>query len=204
MTNPLDCRGLDCPEPVIRTREYIIANLPESLAVIVDNQAARENVTRLMQSQGYAVSVSEDTGNWRLEAKKTGDAPRADVTSPVRQTKDAGDTPEKILVFVPTHVLGYGDDELGARLMRNFLLTLPEMGTNLWCVIFVNGGVKLTIRESPVLEQLQVLENMGVSILVCGACLEYFGLTDKKAVGTTTNMLDIVTSLQLADKVLRV
>jgi intracellular sulfur oxidation DsrE/DsrF family protein len=78
------------------------------------------------------------------------------------------------------------------------------MGTNLWCVIFVNGGVKLTISESPVLEQLQVLENMGVSILVCGACLEYFGLTDKKAVGATTNMLDIVTSLQLADKVLRV
>ena len=43
----------------------------------------------------------------------------------------------------------------------------------------------------------------GCSILVCGTCLDHFGLLDRKQVGDTTNMLDIVTSMQLADKVIR-
>ena len=47
------------------------------------------------------------------------------------------------------------------------------------------------------------LEAAGVSILVCGTCLEYYGLLDSRQVGETTNMLDIVTSLDLADKVIR-
>jgi len=41
-----------------------------------------------------------------------------------------------------------------------------------------------------------------VEVLVCGTCLGHFGLLEKKKVGETTNMLDIVTSMQLADKVI--
>jgi hypothetical protein len=48
------------------------------------------------------------------------------------------------------------------------------------------------------------MERSGVSILVCGTCLDFFNLLEKKAVGVTTNMLDVVTSLQFADKVIRV
>ena len=62
----------------------------------------------------------------------------------------------------------------------------------------------LAADDSPVIEELRRLERTGVSILVCGTCLEHFGLLDKKAVGQTTNMLDVVTSMQLADKVVRV
>ena len=43
----------------------------------------------------------------------------------------------------------------------------------------------------------------GVSVLVCGTCLAHFGLLEAKQVGDTSNMLDIVTSLDLADKVIR-
>ena len=49
---------------------------------------------------------------------------------------------------------------------------------------------------------IQQLEAEGVSVLVCGTCLTHFSLLDQKRVGETTNMLDIVTSLQLADKVI--
>jgi hypothetical protein len=41
-------------------------------------------------------------------------------------------------------------------------------------------------------------------VLVCGTCLDHFGLLSQKAVGETTNMLDVVTSLQLATKVINV
>jgi hypothetical protein len=43
-----------------------------------------------------------------------------------------------------------------------------------------------------------------VSILVCGTCLEFFGLTDQRGVGDVTNMLDVVTSFQLASKTIQV
>jgi len=44
----------------------------------------------------------------------------------------------------------------------------------------------------------------GVQILVCGACLTHYDLLHKKQVGETTNMLDIVTGMQLADSVITI
>ena len=65
-------------------------------------------------------------------------------------------------------------------------------------------GVKLTIEGSEVLPNLKELEDSGTTILVCGTCLDHFNLLEKKQVGETTNMLDIVTAMQLADKVINV
>jgi intracellular sulfur oxidation DsrE/DsrF family protein len=88
--------------------------------------------------------------------------------------------------------------------MGNFLKTLPELGKELWRVVMVNAAVKLSAASNPNLEALRALEARGVGILVCGTCLEFFGLLDKRAVGQTTNMLDVVTSLQLASKVINI
>ncbi len=86
--------------------------------------------------------------------------------------------------------------------MVSFVRTLKEMGPDLWRLVFVNNGVKLTIDGSEVLEDLQAYEKAGLIILVCGTCLNHFKLLDRKQVGETTNMLDIVTAAQLADKVI--
>lgn len=203
MTNTLDCRNLPCPQPVLRTKELIEKNRPETFTVIVDNPAARENVTRFMQTQGYAVTESRDGALWRLAASRTGEAPTQHADNVVKSLPCPVDK-EKILLVIPTNLFGSGDDDLGGRLMKNFLLTLPEMGESLWRIILLNGGVKLSITGSPVLEELRILQKQGVSILVCGSCLDFYGLMDQKAVGETTNMLDVVTSMQVADKVLRV
>ncbi len=77
-----------------------------------------------------------------------------------------------------------------------------EMGDELWRLVLVNNGVKLTIDDLPVLEDLVAYENDGLIILVCGTCLTHFGLLEAKKVGETTNMLDIVTAMQLAHKVI--
>ena len=98
--------------------------------------------------------------------------------------------------------LGRGDDVLGTKLMASFISTLKEMGPDLWCVVMLNAGVKLAVAGSEVLAGLQDLEHSGVRLLVCGTCLTYFKLLEAKQVGETTNMLDIVTAMQLADKVI--
>jgi len=75
-------------------------------------------------------------------------------------------------------------------------------GKELWCLVLVNAGVKLAVAGWEVLANLQELERGGVVVLVCGTCLNHFQLLEQKQVGETTNMLDIVTHMQLADKVI--
>ena len=106
------------------------------------------------------------------------------------------------MVLLSTDRLGFGDDDLGRKLVISFTKTLREMGDELWRLVLVNNGVKLTIENSPVLADLTAYEKDGLKILVCGTCLTHFGLLEAKKVGETTNMLDIVTVMLLADKVI--
>jgi len=192
----LDCRGLACPNPVIKTKELIDRGDVTQLTVLVDNAAAQENVSRLLQRTGFQVSVE----------------PRGDAAAVTGSRTDAGpcqvfvEKPEealrKIFVLMGADRLGRGDDLLGTRLMANFIATLKEMGPELWCVVLVNAGVKLAVAGSQVLAGLQDLEQAGVRLLVCGTCLNHFQLLEAKQVGETTNMLDIVTAMQVADKII--
>jgi selenium metabolism protein YedF len=195
MAKELDCRGLACPAPVLQTKELIEQEHPLSLIVLVDNEAARQNVSRFLSTQHFAVSVEENEGQFRITGSHSG-APQVEEPA---ASPDAAE--KKIMVMVATDRMGVGDDELGRKLLFNFLKTLKEMGPQLWRLVFVNNGVKLTIDGAETLPILQDLAAEGVMILVCGTCLDHFKLLERKQVGETTNMLDIVTAMQLADSV---
>ena len=199
MNNEIDCRGLACPAPVIQTKECIERGRPGTLMVTVDNEAARQNVTRFLESQKYVVSVAKDGADFHI----TGSTSEETALSPPAE-KIQDHERRKIMVMVATDRMGHGDDELGLKLMVSFLKTLKEMGNDLWRLVFVNNGVKMTIADSEVMPVLKDLEKEGVYILVCGTCLTHFDLLEKKVVGETTNMLDIVTAMQLADKVINI
>ena len=199
MTKEIDCRGLACPAPVLQTKEAIEADHPNTIKVTVDNEASKQNVTRFLKSQNFEVTVQEEGNDFhvtgRMELGAVPDATVAEKPEP-RQ--------KKIMVMVANDCMGHGDDVLGEKLMVSFLKTLKEMGEELWRLVFVNNGVKLTITGSDHLSVLKELEEEGLHILVCGTCLTHFNLLDEKQVGETTNMLDIVTAMQLADKVINI
>ncbi|MEF3696535.1 sulfurtransferase-like selenium metabolism protein YedF [Desulfolutivibrio sp.] len=200
-TISLDCRGLACPGPVLRCKDAIDSESPEVIAATVDNEAAKENVARFLAAKKYQVEIAPVAGGHVLTGTRQGASP-ADSPAPV-----SGDSPaakEQIVAFLTSDAIGRGDDILGQKLMVNFLATLPELGESLWRIVMVNGAVRLAVAGSPVLDRLKAFEAAGVTILVCGTCLDFFGILDKKEVGQTTNMLDVVTSLQLATKVLQV
>jgi intracellular sulfur oxidation DsrE/DsrF family protein len=67
-------------------------------------------------------------------------------------------------------------------------------------MIFYNTGVKLAVRDSAVLDDLKELEAAGVSIIVCGTCLNYFGLTDSIAAGVVSNMYEIASTMASAGR----
>ena len=195
----LDCRGLACPDPVLRTKEIIDRGNIVRLSILVDNAAARENVSRFLSWAGYEVSISGEDRNFRVTGTK-GEAAACEVAEKPGTLKQES----RVAVLIGTDAMGKGDETLGRKLIVNFIATLKEMGPELWRLILLNGGVKLTVEGSECLSALTALEKDGVHVLVCGTCLNYFELLEKKLVGETTNMLDIVTSMQLADKVISV
>ncbi|MFZ5427157.1 MAG: sulfurtransferase-like selenium metabolism protein YedF [Thermodesulfobacteriota bacterium] len=200
----LDCLGMACPRPLMACRDCIEAEAPQTMKVLVDDDAALENVTRFLTASGYSASHVKDGRAYVITAERGPDAGKSPVPTvdgypcPTPSNDDS----QRIVVFLKSGVIGSGDDGLGGKLMANFLKTLPELGKDLWRIVMVNGAVRMSAADSPHLEALQALEAKGVSILVCGTCLEFFGLMDKRAVGQTTNMLDVVTSLHLASKVI--
>lgn len=208
MIKKYDCKGLACPKPVLVAKDAIESHPEAIIEITVDNEASRQNVERFFKSQGWIVEIKQESPNSFVLAAKGGCfTPSAqnskDATAAATGSTTAA-TPEKILVLIPSETMGTGDDTLGRLLMKNFIATLKEMDNVLWRIVFVNAGVKLAIHEAETIEHLKALEASGVSILVCGTCLNHFGILEQKAVGETTNMLDIITSLQLASKVVRV
>lgn len=196
----LNCRGLTCPAPVLQVRELLDQGTPAVVSVIVDNKAAVENVRRFLEYKGFQVQVEEFGVDFRLVG--TAQEGACEIMPDLEPKVNSG--AKKILVMVGTNRLGHGDDGLGKALLLNFLKTLKEMGSDLWRLIFVNSGVSLTVEGAETVPVLQELGEEGVHIMVCGACLEHFKLLEKKEVGETTNMLDIVTSMQLADSVINI
>ena len=56
--------------PVIMVQKEIKAHAPASLEVLVDEACAKENVTRLAESCGYKVAVTEEGQDFKLVLSK--------------------------------------------------------------------------------------------------------------------------------------
>jgi selenium metabolism protein YedF len=109
-----------------------------------------------------------------------------------------------ILLVISSETMGRGEDVLGAVLMKSFLHTLMETTPMPDIMIFFNTGVKLAAQGSVVLEDLDALSKAGVRILVCGTCLNYFGLKDKLQAGTVSNMYDIAQTMFSAGRLVQI
>jgi selenium metabolism protein YedF len=191
----IDCRGMACPQPVLTVKKAIEEG-EKTFAVLVDNEAARENVRRFGESQGYGVAIKEEAaGLYRLTLTFVSDSEPMDKPAAITDK-------EKIVVYISRQEMGTGNDELGMILMRAFLKTLQEFQPPPWRMVFLNSGVKLTTTGSPVLGVLAELENAGVEILSCGTCLDYFQLKTELKAGKVTNMYEIIASLASAERVI--
>lgn len=196
MANVVDARGLACPQPVILTRNALQEN--EAVTTIVDNETARQNVTRMAESAGATVQVEEREDGIYLHITKAGAV--QEEAAPQPAIAPAGGP---LVLVIPSENMGRGDDELGQILIRGFFHTLGEVEPLPDKIIFFNSGVKLVVAGSPVLEDLQALDERGVEILACGTCLGYYELKEKFAVGEVSNMYTIAETMLGAGKVVK-
>jgi selenium metabolism protein YedF len=189
----IDCCGKTCPLPVIETKKVLEDKEVNKITVLVDNSISRENVMRFLESQGFSVTAMEEKGKHRIEGTRNqGITEQSSITN----TK-------KLLVFVDGETVGRGSEELGAILMRSFLLTLKELNPLPWRIIFINSGVKLAVDGSPYIGALNDLVAIGAEILSCGTCLDYYRVKDKLMVGRISNMYEIESSFLEATNVIK-
>jgi selenium metabolism protein YedF len=183
---------------VIDTKEAL-ANATAPILVIVDNEGSSTNVRRFAESQGAAVSVERRGDDFLVTIEPGSGAPTAAEAPIVCDGTGARNT----VVYVSSEGMGRGDDELGGILMAAFLDTLSQFKDELSHAVFINGGAKLAVECSPVLDQIRQLEQVGVQVLVCGTCLNHFGITEQLRVGSISNMYAIIETLSAAGRILR-
>lgn len=185
--------GDNCPIPVIKTKKAIQELTgPETIEVLVDNEIAVQNVTKMAESEGGKVS-SEKTadGIYKITVQMDGASAR-----------EAGEE-DNLVVVVSSDRMGAGNDELGKVLIKGFIYAVTQLDTLPKTMLFYNGGATLTAEGSDSLEDLKLLESQGVEIMTCGTCLDYYGLKEKLVVGTVTNMYSIVETMAGASKIIR-
>ena len=107
------------------------------------------------------------------------------------------------VVVVGADHMGEGEGELGKNLLKAFLYALSQQETLPRTILFYNGGAFLTCQGSLSLEDLKSMAERGVEILTCGTCLNFYGLTEKLAVGGVTNMYDIAERQMAADLIVK-
>jgi tRNA 2-thiouridine synthesizing protein A len=197
MAKILDFSGLACPLPVIRTKEALEAGEAESLVVVVDNHSARDNVSRFAQSRGCTVTVAAAGSCYHLTIKPP---VGADANSCVMPTP-APVAVSRVVVFASDR-MGEGDPALGEILMRAFFQSLVQLEIP-QKLLFYNRGVFLTLNDSGVLPELKGLEEMGAGILVCGACLDFYKVRERLAVGQVSNMFTILETQMQAHCIIR-
>ncbi|MDD4171662.1 MAG: sulfurtransferase-like selenium metabolism protein YedF [Syntrophomonas sp.] len=190
MKKTVDARGLACPEPVIMTKKALDSREVNEVLAIVDNQAALENISRMVRTLNLESMTEEQDGSFYINIVK-------EDVSPEKQ-----DLGGNTVVLVKSNVLGEGDDKLGSILMKSFMYTLTQMEGEIKTLMFLNSGVMLTTSGSELLEHLKSLENSGAEILSCGTCLDFYGLSDKLEVGSVGNMYTIAEEMLHATKVI--
>lgn len=189
----VDARGLDCPMPVIKTKKALQES--DQVVAIVDNETAKENVSKLAKSMNCNINIRESEGDFYIDIFK-GEKGSEESLEEKSSIQD-------LVIFVGSDKMGVGSDELGDVLIKGYFYALTECEPYPKSLLFVNAGVNLTIEGSPVLDNIRKLESMGVEVLSCGTCLDYYKIKDKLAVGGVSNMYTIVETMNNAKKVIR-
>ena len=190
----IDVKGELCPKPLIMTKKALgEMSENETLEVLIDNEISMKNVTRFLTDNGFNPVVKLKSKVFHVLVNKTGIMPES---APVEDycEIDISQKANYVIAFQRDR-LGDGAEELGKILIKGFINTLPEVTNMPKSLVFLNSGIFLALKQSPVIESLKKLEQNGVKVLVCGTCLDYYGQKENIGVGIISNMYDILEQL---------
>ena len=206
MSKFIDAFGKACPMPVVLAKKELDAG-EKDLTVAVDNEIAVGNLKRLAGSNGIEVKVENVEGGFHVIF--AGGAKTEDAPAPKTETQTAPASCSVngcgYTVFFGKDYVGEGDYTLGHNLAKMMLYTLAESDDVPAAVIFMNSGVKMPASDKlDIINSINTLIEKGTEVLVCGTCLNYYGITDKLKAGTVSNMYEILEKMKSSAKVITV
>ena len=204
----VDARGLACPLPVVNAKKAVEEMKEDGiLSVFVDNEIAVQNLQRFAQYKGFE-STGEKKADKEYEViiQVTQNAKETSAEEPeVEDCAECNPNSRKkgLVVVLSANVMGNGDEKLGKALMKAFVFALTKQDALPETIVCYNTGAYLSIEDADTLEDLKSLESEGVNILTCGTCLDFYGIKEKLAVGSVTNMYEIVETMENARSIVR-
>ena len=193
MLNKINSLGENCPIPVIKAKNALKEMKEnEKLVILVDNYIATENLYKMAKELGYELVANKMDENCYectiIKGKKNLEKPGV---------------VEDSVVVISSDTMGQGDKELGYALLKGFIYALTELDNPPKTMLFYNSGAYMTTDKSQSLDDLKQLKEKGVEILTCGACLNFYGLSDKLVIGDVTIMYSIAGILSVASKIIK-
>lgn len=229
----IDCKGLECPQPVINTKKALESiAVGEWLEIKIDSKIVLENVLKFINYSGLSAEVKELGNEWELRVQKTDGAghtaplnakPNAknntkneasftsdtiNLSHAPQKTEQKDETiPElttpknhKKVIYLNEDRAGSG--EVGISLLAKLLGSFVLLSDSIEAVVCVNNAVYISAsRSHPALGALKELEQKGVRVISCGACLSSYNLIDKVQVGEVGNAYEIAELLVKFDEI---
>ena len=209
----VDARGLACPLPVVNAKKAAEEMKNGGvLEVLVDNEIAVQNLKKFAGQKGYTAScekIAEKEYRVLIQVDGGSEAVVDGVVQDrtMAEAEDIACAPDArksgMVIVLSANVMGTGDEKLGTSLMKAFVFAVTKQDMLPETILCYNTGAYLTCEGSDSLEDLKALEAEGVKVLTCGTCLDFYGLKEKLAVGSVTNMYEIVEIMEKAGSVIR-
>ena len=203
----VDARGLACPLPVVNAKKAAEElHTGDVLTVLVDNEIAVQNLQKFAKQKGFsATGEKKAEKEFEVTINVVSDANVQPVAEEAEEEIVCAVDSRKngMVVVLSANVMGTGDEKLGTSLMKAFVFAVTKQDQLPETIVCYNTGAYLTCEGADTLEDLKILEAEGVNILTCGTCLDFYGIKDKLAVGTVTNMYEIVEVMEKARNIVR-
>lgn len=190
----IDCIGLVCPMPVIKTKKCFDSKEVKEALIIVDNEVAKNNILRLAKGLKLNNKFTEENGIYNISLS------RGEISETIVEEESLE---KELAILVGSNKLGSGDDRLGETLMKVYINTLAESEVLPKNLMFINSGVFLTCEGSDVIEAIDFMISKGVNVFSCGACLDFYNLKDDVKTGEVGNMYQIIDIMNRSENTIK-
>ena len=203
MMKVIDVKGKACPLPLIATKKALKeSDKDELIKIVIDSETSVKNVVRYLKDNGIKVKQQIVGDSFELIFNKDGEEPVIEEAEAYCASSESDE--QGFVVVFGKDRLGEGSEDLGKMLVGGMLTTLVEEERTPDKIIFLNSGINLVLKNSPVLNLLIELESKGSELLSCGACLDYFDEMKNLKAGRVSNMVEILDVLTSYSKVINI
>jgi selenium metabolism protein YedF len=200
----VDTKGQLCPAPLIAAKKALKESAEgESFVVLTDNLTSFNNLSRFLKDNKTEFISAEAEGAWTVTVTKK----QSELIYPDAEEYCNSSISHfqkgNFIVVISSDKMGEGDEALGQLLIVNFIKALKDIDKMPQKIVFYNSGVKLVTNSSPVIDDLRDLEKMGVELMLCATCINFYSLESVIGAGTVSNMYSIAEVMATTGKIIK-